>query len=43
MRMMTTEGFALGREHNLLDILIGVVVWLGRFSGSRRLTARTFT
>ncbi len=25
-----TQAFILGREHNLLDILVGVVVWLGR-------------
>ena len=24
-------GFALGREHNLRDILVGEVVWLGRY------------
>ena len=32
----------LGREHNLLDILVGEVVWLGRYVGSRRPMARTF-
>ena len=37
-----TQAFMLGHEHNLLDILVGEVVWLGRPVGSRRLTARTF-
>ena len=31
-----TQAFMLGREHNLLDILVGEVVWLGRYVGSRR-------
>ena len=30
-----TQAFMLGREHNLLDILVGEVVWLGRY-GCRR-------
>ena len=35
-----TQAFMLGREHNLLDILVGEFVWLGRSAKSRRPTAR---
>ena len=30
----STMGFTLEREHNLLDAIVGEVVWTGRYLGS---------
>ena len=35
-----TQAFMLGREHNLLDILVGEVVWLGRTVADGKLRQR---